>query len=175
MRKISVILFLAIISSCTSREYNNNDPFYLAVKSLEKINYFIKDVHNCENINPKTNGCIEKPREDDCFVNLAQLAKINTSGLVEINHFFVKSTKDFGDYKFPRADIREWRCESVQDAKEIEKIFEKSVMGGHMLDCANMSSMAWWRKNDKLYVITIGGHYMLNELPKLEKQLKSKL
>lgn len=77
MRKISVILFLAIISSCTSREYNDNDPFYLAVKSLEKINYFIKDVHNCENVNPKTNGCIEEP-QDDCFV---QLVKINTSGL----------------------------------------------------------------------------------------------
>ncbi|MGB4773911.1 MAG: hypothetical protein WBP45_01950 [Daejeonella sp.] len=157
---------------------HTTDPFYTAVKSLEKINYFIKIDRYCKNADYTKKFCTEKP-ENNCFVQLAKEKEqaIDTSKIISIRRFFVKSTKDYGGKTFPRADILEWQCTSVKDAEEIEqglkKLSDKYSQYGEI--CENKSYATSWRKNDKLYFIITGGQYMSNELPKLEKQLKSKL
>lgn len=181
-----------IISILLVAFFNNNDPFFKAVKELEKINYFIKK-SDCTNIDKSTSACFIKPQQH-CLINQIydQAKKNNSSQVNAINYFnkdlgmniaykidvikdfFVKSTVAMGSNTYGRAHIQEWKCKSMEDAKLVELALSTFDIEGNY-ECTNKSPIAWWRKNDKIYYITIGGHYMIEDLLKLEKQLKSSL
>ena len=170
----TIVLFFAI--------YSNAQDFGAIVATATDIDYYLTDGHNRRQNTLKP----VKPEVKDNWYNLRVgsintnnpidgtiLPKVNEGTIKSIDIYYIKGKKDLGGKLFGRAELQQWTFGSAKQAAEALLTIESTSK--ILRERIQKSPWAVWQKDNKLYFMILGGHYMLGaEYDKVLKWFKQK-
>ena len=115
---------------------------------------------------------LEKLRSNnrENYIEISNLDDLNKS-ISEINFCYVKGTKDLGQKLYARAKIEELIFRTTDCAVSAQKIIEQVRNSGFIHEEIDKAPSSLIRKENKLYYISAGGHYMRDFYKKIEEKL----
>jgi hypothetical protein len=180
---VSKIIAIQIFLFTASVAYSQEDLFIRAVNKLHNIGYIEKEhIGTCEVITNSGFCCNIKPKDN--WINkripsAVYMMKDSTVAYGFINYREIKQIRYYNfqaNYSvqekelYPRIRLEEWQCIDSLKARSILDVLQS--YNWKLWEFLDKAPLLFWRKDDKIYFLTIGGFYCIDEFPKLKKNLK---
>ncbi|MFK7809817.1 MAG: hypothetical protein AB8F74_18565 [Saprospiraceae bacterium] len=149
-----------------------NLKFKSVAMEMDAINYKLRNYKEKAAYKTNLNIYVKSANEMEKY----NVDTIDMTGVNVIKRIFIKGTqptKEGGD-TYPRADIENWECKDEATAKAKVKAINK-LKKSIPWDVISKSPITYWQDGRSVYLLTPGGMYMLNEVPKIKGFLEKRM
>ena len=148
------------------------NAFKAALVQMSKIGYQLKQFKELPPEKSNFNAAVRFANRLDKY----DAEPVDMSGVRLIRTAFIKGihpTKKGGNL-YPRADIEMWECKDEATAKE-KIVAIEALKKAIPWDVVSKSPITYWRDGHRVFFITPGGFYMLDEVPRIKGFLEERL